>query len=191
MKYCQKCGNEMDDKAILCVNCGTPVKQQKQFYKKWWFWVIIALVIIIGASSSGGEENKDKTNSSSSQTTVSSASEKKETSSKEKIVYEKTSLKDMMDLLEENALKAEKTYQNKYVQISGKIKNFDSDGKYISIEPVNADDWNFETATCNIENDKQRDFLLEKKVGDKITVKGEVISIGELLGYTIDIDEVK
>ncbi|MBE6787176.1 MAG: zinc-ribbon domain-containing protein [Ruminococcaceae bacterium] len=191
MKYCQKCGNEMDDKVILCVKCGTPVKQQKQFYKKWWFWVIIAVVVIIGASASGGEEGKDNTNSSTTQSTVNSSSVQSQTSSKEEIVYKKVKLQDMMDLLEENALKAEKTYQDKFIEVTGEIKNFDSDGKYISIEPVNADDWNFKTATCNIENDKQRDFLLEKKVGDKITIKGEVISIGEVLGYTIDIDEVK
>lgn len=91
MKFCQKCGNEMDDKAILCVNCGTPTKQQKQFYKKWWFWVIIVIVVIIAASASGeGEESNNNssasspTQSTSSEITSSSVSSKEE-SSKESV----------------------------------------------------------------------------------------------------------
>lgn len=183
MKFCQKCGNEMDDKAILCVKCGTPQKQKKPIFKKWWFWVIIVMVIVIGASASGGEETGgEKTNSSSVQST---------TSSEVKITYEKVDLQEMMDLLDENSLKAEKTYQDKYVEIVGEITNFDSDGSYISIEPVNADEWNFETVMCNIENEDQLNLLLEKSVGDKVTIKGEIVSVGEILGYTIDIDEVQ
>lgn len=184
MKYCQKCGNEIDDKAILCVKCGTPIKQKKPIFKKWWFWFIIVLVIIIGASAAGGSDNEsggDKTSVSSTQST----------SSEEVIAYEVTDLQAMMDLLDENALKAEKTYQNKNVEVIGKIKNFDSDGNYISIEPVNADEWNFETVMCKVKDDKQLDFLLEKAVGDKVTIKGKVVSVGEVLGYTIDITEVQ
>ena len=90
-----------------------------------------------------------------------------------------------------NALKAEKTYQNKYVEVTGKISNFDSDGKYISIEPVDADAWNLDTAMCNIQNDEQRDYLLEKVIGDEVTVMGKITSIGEILGYTIKIDSVQ
>ena len=87
-------------------------------------------------------------------------------------------------------MKAEKDYQKKYVEFECKIKNFDSDGNYISVEPVNASEWNFITAMCYIKNDAQKDFLIEKKVGDKITIKGKVTSIGEVLGYSIDIKEV-
>ena len=72
----------------------------------------------------------------------------------------------------------------------GKISNFDSDGKYISIEPVNADEWNFDRVQCYIKDDAQLDFLLEKEVGDSITVKGKIKSIGEVLGYSLNIDEV-
>ena len=96
----------------------------------------------------------------------------------------------MFDDLDANAMKAESTYNNKYVEFSCKIANFDSSGKYIGVEPVNASEWNFITAICYIKNDNQKSFLIEKNVGDVITIKGKVKSIGELLGYSLDIKEV-
>ena len=81
-------------------------------------------------------------------------------------------------------------YQNKYIQITCKIANFDSDGKYISVEPVGADEGNFNTAMCYIKNEAQLSFLLEKSVGDTITIKCKVKSVGEVLGYAFDMNEV-
>ena len=108
------------------------------------------------------------------------------------VTYEKVDLKKMLDDLDGNALKAEKTYQDKYVEVTGAIRNFDSDGDYISIEPVNADPWDFSLVSvmCYIEDDAQIDYLLEKEVGDKVTIKGQIYSIGEILGYSIKIAEV-
>ena len=97
----------------------------------------------------------------------------------------------MFESLKNNALKAETEYQNKYVEITGKICNFDSDGKYISVEPTNADEWNFDSVMCYIKNDNHKNFLLEKNKGDIITIRGKVKSIGEVLGYQIDINEVQ
>lgn len=108
----------------------------------------------------------------------------------EEIVYEVVDLQTMFDDLDGNAMKAETKYQKKYVEFECKINSFDSDGSYISVEPVNASEWNFTTAMCYIKNDTQKEFLIEKSVGDSITIKGKVKSIGEVLGYTIDINEV-
>ena len=93
------------------------------------------------------------------------------------IVYETVDLQTMFDALDENAMKAENTYQDKYIEFECKIKSFDSDGSYISVEPVGADEWNFTSATCDIKNDEQRNFLMEKSVGDVINIKGEVTTI--------------
>ena len=60
----------------------------------------------------------------------------------------------------------------------------------LSVEPINASEWNLTTAMCYIKNDTQKDFLLNKNVDDEITIKGKIKSIGEVLGYTIDINEV-
>ena len=173
---CKKCGQEVDKKAVICTGCGCKIS--KPIYKKWWFWVIIAVVVIDIGSSSGENENSTETASTQTQTQT------------EEIAYEVVDLQKMFDDLNDNAMKAETLYQKKYIEFECKIKSFDSDGSYIAVEPGNASEWNFTTAMCYIKNDAQKDFLIQKNVGDSITIKGKVKSIGEVLGYTIDIKEV-
>ena len=175
---CKKCGQEVDKKAVICVNCGCKIK--KPVFKKWWFWVIVVfVVIIIGSATSGtGEETAGSLENIGSNV------------SQQDITYQNVELQAMFDELESNAMKAENNYQGKYVEFRCKIRNFDSDGSYISVEPINASEWNLTTAMCYIKNDTQKDFLLNKNVDDEITIKGKIKSIGEVLGYTIDINEV-
>lgn len=174
---CKKCNGEIDKKAVVCVHCGCKIK--KPVYKKWWFWVILLVIVVAIGSGSGGEKdtNVDLTATSSE--------------SKEEIAYEIVDLQVMIDELKTNAMKAKNNYLNKYVEFDAKINNFDSAGSYIGVEPTNADEWNFDTAMCYIKNDNQKSFLLEKNVGDIVTIKGKVKSVGEVMGYSIDIAEVK
>lgn len=169
---CKNCGQEIDKKAVACTGCGCKIR--KPFYKKWWFWLIVVVVIAIAGSSSGGSDTS--TNTTNKQSEV--------------ITYEVVDLQAMFDELDGNAMKAENAYQDKYIEFQCKIANFDSDGSYIGVEPVNASDWNFSTAMCYIKDDAQKSFLIEKNVGDTITIKGQVKEIGEVLGYSIDIKEV-
>jgi len=169
---CKNCGQEIDKKAVVCTGCGCKIK--KPFYKKWWFWLIVVVVIAIAGSSSGGSDTS--TNTTNKQAEV--------------ITYEVVDLQAMFDELDGNAMKAESAYQDKYIEFQCKIANFDSDGRYIGVEPVNASEWNFITAMCYIKDDAQKSFLIEKNVGDTITIKGQVKEIGEVLGYSIDIKEV-
>lgn len=193
--FCNKCGNEVDEKAVTCPQCGVSLnkkKAKKPIFKKWWFWAIVCVAVIAIASSSSGEDKVPAgadTNSTVSQNIIDSTDDGK--AGQDAITYEKIDLQTMLDELDQNALKAEKTYQNKYVEVVGSITNFDSDGSYISIEPVNADEWNFDTVMCKIKNDEQLNYLLDKVVGDQVTVKGQITSIGEVLGYTINMIEVQ
>lgn len=106
------------------------------------------------------------------------------------IQYEQVDLQDMLDELNANALRAEAKYQDKYIEITGKIRVFDSDGKYIAIEPCEASAWNINTVKCNLTDPTHKAFLLEKNVGDVVTIKGKVFSIGEVLGYSVKIAEI-
>ncbi len=175
MIVCKSCGKEIASSAKACPECGA--KNKKPIFKKWWFWVLI-VVVIVAIGSSGGDNSGETTPQENSATQT------------ETVTYEAVDLRVMMDELNNNAMKAEKTYQNKHVEFAAKIKSFDSDGSYVSVEPKNSDAWNFETAMCYIKNDDQLDFLLEKNVGDVITIKGKVKSIGEVMGYSFDIAEV-
>lgn len=173
---CKNCGQEVDKKAVVCTQCGCKIK--KPVFKKWWFWAIIVIVVIAIASSSGNNESTPKNETTPTQNQT------------EEIAYEVVDLQTMFDDLKNNAMKAENNYNNKYVEFECKIASFDSDGSYISVEPVNADEWNFTTAMCYIKNDAQKEFLLQKNEGDIINIKGKIKSIGEVMGYSLDISEV-
>lgn len=202
---CQKCGTEHN--ANFCPNCGTAATQQPssnfrqnassnfnhttsnnnyQVHVKndksintiiiILVALIVFIVVMIGVLSDEETENSILLSDSKS-----SAAE---------ITYEKIELKILLKELEENAMKAEEKYQDTYIETSGVIESFDSDGKYICIEP-NGDKWAFyDNVQCFIANDEQKQFLLQKKVGDFVTIKGQITSIGEFLGYDIDINEI-
>ncbi len=176
---CKVCGNEVGKSAKVCPSCGS--KNKKPFYTKWWFWFIV-LIIIIAVAVGGGEKTPS---------TGSSQTETGDLHAEEVTIYETQDLETMIDDLKSNALKAETKYQDKHVEISCKISSFDSDGKYISVKPANADEWYFDSAMCYIKNEEQKNYLMEKSVGDVVTIKGKVKSIGEVFGYSIDIAEVQ
>lgn len=44
---------------------------------------------------------------------------------------------------------------------------------------------------CRIKNDSQKKLIMEKSAGDTIVVKGKIKDVGELMGYSLDMDEVK
>lgn len=98
----------------------------------------------------------------------------------------------MCDMLESNALKAEKEYTDKYVEITGYLDNIDSDGSYITVKAMDAGDWDFmRRIQCFLTSQEQEDVLLELFTGDLITVKGKISAVGEVLGYTLDIDSIE
>lgn len=171
---CKVCGKEMAKSAKVCPSCGA--KNKKPIYVKWWFWAVIVILIVAIGSSAGNNETTTVTENGTEQVNT--------------ITYEAVDLQTMFDDLAENAMKAESEYKKKCVEFECKIASFDSDGGYISVEPVGASEWNFTTAMCYIKNDSQKDFLIEKSVGDTVTIKGKVKSIGEVLGYSIDINEI-
>lgn len=115
---------------------------------------------------------------------------KEETKVPTVVEYETVNITKMLDELDGNALRAEKTYQDRYIEITGKISNIDSDGEYISISDPN-DEWGWDTVHCSITEENQLDVVIGKNEGDLVTIKGQVVSIGEILGYTVDIHSIK
>ena len=173
---CKNCGQEIDKKAVVCTACGCKVK--KPFYKKWWVWTIVVIIVISIGASTGNDGQKT------------ASKNEIPTTEEEVISYEQVSLQTMFDDLSANALKAENTYKNKTIEFKCKISSFDSSGAYIGVEPENAPEFNLSTALCYIKDDTQKEFLIQKNVGDVINIKGKVKSVGEVLGYSINIDEV-
>ena len=106
------------------------------------------------------------------------------------IEYTEVSINDMLNELSNNALRAEKTYQDKYIKFTGKIENIDSDGAYITVSEIDNEFPLFETIHCSVTDDTQLDVIINKNTGDTVNIKGQVTSVGEVIGYIIDIDEI-
>lgn len=89
--FCKKCGSQIDDKAVICVHCGTQTdlyaaqfitKKKKPLYKRWWFWVLAVFLgfFLLGVIGSSGDSS-DVPSQHSSNTVQSSPSQSPQTPS--------------------------------------------------------------------------------------------------------------
>lgn len=109
----------------------------------------------------------------------------------ETVSYTHYNVTELFDALKKNALSAEKTYNGQYVEIDGYLGTIDSGGKYICVEASsNSYDYLFDSVQCYIKSAEQTDRVMEMSAGDPITVRGKITAVGEVLGYSLDIDSI-
>ena len=94
--------------------------------------LIIAVGIENNTNISVNSEYRNQYNNSIMQGDLSSNNNSKKNYFDD-ITYQYIDLQSLFNELDANALRAEKTYQDKYVEFSGYIGSFDSDGRYIYI----------------------------------------------------------
>ena len=169
-------------------------RRRKPLYKQWWFWVVLGIVTLAIALPFAESPETSGSNTSAPEASITNqgATSSKTEPGKTEPSYTVVDLRTLLDELDENALRAESKYQDARVEVTGRISTIDSDGSYISIKPVDADSFEYllVSVTCRLRNNAQRDFVITKNVGDTVTVKGTITSIGEILGYTIKIDSI-
>ncbi len=102
--------------------------------------------------------------------------------------YMTCTAKKMLSDLNSNALAANDDYLGKYVKVSGVLSVIDSSGRYIA---VNDGSFSLVSIQCMIKTKEQRDRVKKLKRNQKITVLGKVTRVGEVMGYTIDLDAIK
>ena len=136
---------------------------------------ILFVVLAVGSVPSGSEKSTSNNNKTSE--------EKKE------VTYEKVTAKELIDTLQNNALKAKENYKDKYVEITGRLNVIDASGAYVTVNPI-GDDFVLTGIQAYVKNDEQKKVVAELSKGDKITVKGKIKDVGEVLGYSVDIDEI-
>lgn len=193
MTTCRACGAELAKSAKACPHCGA--KNKKPVYKKWWFWLLI--VLVIGTAASGGEDTAESAASAisveaeKSDAPKTDAEEKTGAAEAEPITYAHYDVTELFDALEDNALKAEKTFQKQHVELEGYVSNIDSDGSYISIGAA-PDDYTYflSSVQCYIKSEEQLEQVMEISVGDPIVIRGKIKSIGEVMGYSLDIHSI-
>lgn len=97
---------------------------------------------------------------------------------------------EMVNDLNENAMKAQGKYKDCKVVVTGKLSNIDASGEYISIEPED-DPYSFTSIQCYIQSDNIKNKVMDLSIGDTVTITGQCIDVGEVLGYSINIEEIE
>lgn len=182
-KLCKYCKSEIPAGAKICPNC------RKKQGKSGCLIAVIAVVVIlvlVGIASGGGSDDKTSSSSSQGSTTAQSSSS---ASSEETVTYTAYTVDEMMDDLNTNAMNASDKYKNQYIEITGKLESIDSDGKYISVLPEN-EEFAIIGVSCYIKSDEQKDVIKTKTMGDTITLRGKCTKVGDVLGYSLDIDSI-
>lgn len=182
---CKHCGEEIAAGAKVCPKCGG--KNKKPIYKRPWFIILIVLIVIGAIGSAGGNDKQSDTSKDTNNAVVNEKdSTQKET---EEISYTVYNVSELTSDLDSNAMKATDKYKNQYVELTGRLNVIDSSGKYISITPTD-DEFAIIGVQCYIKNDDQKNAVMDMSIGDTVIVKGKITDVGEVLGYSLDIDEI-
>lgn len=193
----KKTGNSSPVSPVTVVRNSAPEKKKGSCLKTILIaFGILVLLGVIGNIMGGGSEKKEEEQKVEEevkeeiQETESNEDKEQEITEEEKpIEYISVTATELSNALSNNAMKAQNDYKGKYLEITGKLGNIDSNGKYIGI---NSDkDFDLTNIQCYIKSDDQKQVIMEMSSGDTITVKGYCKDIGEILGYQIDIDEIE
>lgn len=182
MVTCKHCNQEIASNAKVCPHCGA--KNKKPIYKRTWF-IVLFVVLLLGAIGGSGEESTPSKNTNAN-TSVNVSTE----ATMPEITYCAYDVSELVDDLNGNALKASEKYKGQYVELTGRLNVIDSNGKYISIVPSD-EDFAIIGVQCYIKSDEQKNVVMDLSIGDILTVKGYIKDVGEVLGYSLDIDEIR
>ena len=166
-KQCKYCKQEIDAKAKICPHC------RKKQTPSGCLIAVIAVVVIIVIANTGA--STDGANSTSA--------------AQQEITYTAYSVSELMDDLNTNAMNASDKYKDQYVELTGKLNVIDSNGKYISL--VSSDDeFAITGVQCYFQSDEQKSAVKSAAIGDTLVVKGKITDVGEVMGYSLNMDEV-
>jgi hypothetical protein len=142
------------------------------FMKKYLYSVLVMALFAIGFAAS---DDSDSSNVVSEDVPTS---------------MESVTAEQMLSDLEQNPMRAQKLYSDKWFEIVGTLGNMDSEGKYFSLE---GPDFSLISVQCQIPRDKKEEFtnkLINMSKGARISVKGKVTDMGEVMGYKVAIVEL-
>lgn len=155
-------------------------KAIKPFYKKTWFTVIAAIVVFLAIISSFG--NKKQTGNNSPATTQTAKKQKQ---------YAEADINVLIKQVKENAAAANKNYKGKNVKIvNGTISNIESGASYIVLQGT--DRYSLINVQCFTHGKKAlKDVIVKLKNKQDVTVYGTITDVGEIMGYSLDLDKIE
>lgn len=150
--------------------------------------VVIVVIGVIGNIAGGNEESNTTDVAENASNTSEESSEPIEQTEEEQREYTATTVNDMMAALNANALNASDTYKDQYLEVTGTLGAIDSSGKYITLMPD--DDFAIVGVQCYVTDDSQLDIVKTLSTDSTVTVCGKCTDVGEVIGYSLDIDEI-
>ena len=177
IKQCKVCGKDIATSAKVCPYCGA--KNKKPIYKRWWFILLVVLIVLSIIGSLGETDTGTPTD------TPAKVEEKEP-----EIEYAKYTVDELIKDLNKNAASAKDKYDGQYVELTGRLSYVDSDGRYFGIKPLESGLW-LESVTCYIKDKEQKENIKGHEVEEKITVKGKITDVGEILGYDLHLDSIE
>lgn len=103
--------------------------------------------------------------------------------------YEEVDVDSLMKALEINPAKVAQLVKNKKFKIvGGKIRQIDSDGDQFSLDTGM---FSFSMSCYVKDNSVAQKQLLEMQKGQQVDVYGQITRVGEILGYSIDVDRIE
>lgn len=100
------------------------------------------------------------------------------------------SVEEMLVDLEQNEMRAQKKYSDKWFEITGTLGSMDSEGEYFSLD---GNVFRMVSVHCKLPKEKREELtnkLMNMEKGDHIAVKGKVTDMGEIMGYHVTIVDV-
>ena len=188
MKRCKTCGSPIAKNAKVCPKCGA--KQKGGIGKI--IIIAVAVLILLSLLSGGKKDQKAEGHSEPAATASTETGEiaAEADGAEEEIEYAEYSMTQLMADLENNAAAANDTHNGQYVILTGKLSNIDAQGAYISIADPE-DDFAIMGCTCYINgNEEISNVVKTLSKGDIISVKGKIKEVGEVMGYSLDIEEI-
>lgn len=160
------------------MNCGA---DQRNFFVRHKILTGILILIVISISAAMGVRDSSKTTTAP---TASSVATQQPKAAPMVVTADK-----LVEDLKSNALNASDTYKGKYVEVTGQLSAIDSSGKYFSIAPMN-NDFSLTTILCNI-TPEQKATVSKFTSKQKVTVTGTITDVGDVMGYTLNVESVK
>lgn len=170
---CKECGKEISKDAEVCPNCGRKLNHSNLFLR------IVGIIFILGIIGNIFGEDKNISNQTSNHIN--------EEIITQPIEYKKVYPVNLQKQLEANAARAQQQYLGMYVEFEGRLRNIDANGKYFNVDSGGY----ISSIQCYIKNEEQKQILISKNIGNIVYVKGKISRVGEILGYSVDVTELK
>lgn len=104
--------------------------------------------------------------------------------------YVEADIDALLNDAQNNAAKANRDYKGKFVKIvGGAVFNIESNARYIAIE--GSDPYTLIHVQCYPKNNQVKDAMINLSKGQTVTVYGKITDVGEILGYSLDLDKLE